>query len=872
MKSNTSDKTTAFSKKKLSFILPAVLTGLLVFDMIPQTQVTLQEIPERLALVEEVAADTGADASGNSEAGGLKRAAKEKEDGEQAVGDYEDGVYTGTSQGYGGPVTVEVTVKDGQITDVKIVSAAGETEPYLSLAKSVIDQVMQKQTWEVDVASGATYSSRGILGAIQNALTGETVENAAAPKVEPQGSKQQDSFKDPDAYKDGTYTGTAQGFGGPITVKVVIKNGKIKSISIESAGGETSSYLSRAKGVISSILKKGSPNVDTVSGATYSSTGIINAVKRALSKASADGSKKTKETKQKKTKKKASTSTAAKQDSYTEPAAYKDGTYYGTAEGFGGNIQVKVVISNGKLSSITIVSAADETKEYLDKAKAVINTMLQKGSPNVDSISGATFSSTGIINAVKRAMSQAAVNGSSSSNNASSNGVSSGTAGQTTPSNSSVMPSETLKDGVYTGTGNGYGGAIEIQLTVSGGRMTDIVITSADRETAAYLNRAKSLIGTVLSNQSADVDTISGATFSSSGIRDAIKAAISKAAGTEENTSGNTGGNTSGGNESEDPAGEAHFKNGQYTKTGMCKRDGLFDYDINVTVVVSDEKISDVVITKGEDFTEDSSHIEENDGYLDYAINGQGSSGGMKSRIIAAQSASVDIVSGATYSSNTIKSITAEILNEIRIDAAKEEEEVTNAQTAKAKAVAAEEAAAFPQNLQQGEEKTVQDSDASGSSEAVTAEKPDSGKGEEAPASEDNASGTSEKNEATEKEKTEDQSEDGADLKEGGSSKSDPAEAGKKESEAEKKQKAEDAAKKKAEEEAKKKAEEEAKKKAEEEAKKKAEAEAKKKAEEEAKKKAEEEAKKKAAEEAEAKAAAQAAQAAKESSDDEKDA
>lgn len=238
MRENTSDKTAAFSKKKLSFILPAVLTGLLVFDMIPQTQVTLQEIPERLALVEEVAADTGADASGESEKGGLKRAEKKKDDGEQAVGDYEDGVYTGTSQGYGGPVTVEVTVKDGQITDVKIVSAAGETEPYFSLAKSVIDQVKQKQTWEVDVASGATYSSRGILGAIQNALTGETVENAAAPKVEPQGTKQQDSFKDPDAYKDGTYTGTAQGFGGPITVKVVIKDGKIDSISIESAGGD----------------------------------------------------------------------------------------------------------------------------------------------------------------------------------------------------------------------------------------------------------------------------------------------------------------------------------------------------------------------------------------------------------------------------------------------------------------------------------------------------------------------------------------------------------------------------------------------------------------------------------------------------------
>ena len=132
---------TVFSKKKMSFILPAVLTGLLVFDMLPQTQVTLQKIPERLSLIEEVAADSGTEEA----PAGIKRANKE-ENSEKGVGNYKDGVYTGTSQGYGGPITVEVTVKDGQITDVKIVSAPGETDPYFSLAQSVIEQVKQMQT------------------------------------------------------------------------------------------------------------------------------------------------------------------------------------------------------------------------------------------------------------------------------------------------------------------------------------------------------------------------------------------------------------------------------------------------------------------------------------------------------------------------------------------------------------------------------------------------------------------------------------------------------------------------------------------------------------------------------------------------------
>ncbi|MBR0397323.1 MAG: FMN-binding protein [Eubacterium sp.] len=863
MKLNTSDKTTAFSKKKLSFILPAVLTGLLVFDMIPQTQVTLQEIPERLALVEEVAADTGSDTSGQSEAGGLKRAENEKEDGEQAIGDYEDGVYTGTSQGYGGPVTVEVTVKDGQITDVKIVSAAGETEPYFSLAKTVIDQVMQKQTWEVDVASGATYSSRGILGAIQNALTGETVENAAAPKVEPQGTTQQDAYKDPDAYKDGTYTGTAQGFGGPITVKVVVKNGKIDSISIESAGGETASYLNRAKGVISSILKKGSPNVDTVSGATYSSTGIINAVKRALSKASADGSKKnTKEKKQKKSKKTASTSTPAKQDTYTEPAAYKDGTYYGTADGFGGEIKVKVVISGGKLTGITIENADGETAEYLTKAKAVINTMLQKGSPNVDSISGATYSSTGIINAVKRAMSQAAMTGGT---NQSAAVTQAAPVNPTVPSDPSVMPAETLKDGVYTGTGEGFGGDIVVQLTVSGGRMTDIQITSAEDETPAYFNRAKGLVATILSRQSTDVDMVSGATYSSRGIIEAVKKAAAQASGTEEKpddgsenqgSGGHEGGGASGGT---GESGKITYKDGTYTERGWCVEEyRMFEYEIIVQITVKDGIIKSCNVDIGEDKSED---WEENEYFIDHAVNG---AKGIPAQIVSKQSADVDGVSGATYTSNTIKNLAAVILNKIKVTAAEETKESSSAKNAKAKG-SDKESAELAADAQDDVSKPVEAGDETAQAEDPAADQSESDSSVDGNTADQN----NEAEETTEKQSVEDSETENSEQSDEKASREEETKA---KGETEKK-KAEEEVKKKAEAEAKKKAEEEAKKKAEE-AKKKAEEEAKKKAEEEAKKKAEAEAKAKAAEEeavAKAKAAAQAAQAEKAAADDEKD-
>ena len=87
------------------------------------------------------------------------------------------------------------------------------------------------------------------------------------------------------AYKNGTYTGDGQGFGGNIQVQVTLENDTITDIQVVSALGEDSAYLSQGQGVISTILAAQSTDVDTVSGATFSSTGIINAVNDALGKA-----------------------------------------------------------------------------------------------------------------------------------------------------------------------------------------------------------------------------------------------------------------------------------------------------------------------------------------------------------------------------------------------------------------------------------------------------------------------------------------------------------------------------------------------------------------------------------------------------------
>lgn len=83
-------------------------------------------------------------------------------------------------------------------------------------------------------------------------------------------------------YKDGTYSGSGQGFGGEINVTVTVKDDTITTVLIENAPGEDSVYLAQAEAVLESIITAQSTDIDTVSGATFSSKGIIEAVKAAL--------------------------------------------------------------------------------------------------------------------------------------------------------------------------------------------------------------------------------------------------------------------------------------------------------------------------------------------------------------------------------------------------------------------------------------------------------------------------------------------------------------------------------------------------------------------------------------------------------------
>lgn len=334
---------------------------------------------------------------------------KSEEQAQVAKGSFDltDGVYKGTGTGYAGDITVAVQIKDKQIVAIDILSSSDDAA-FFKRAQAVIDKIIEGQTLDVDTVSGATYSSRGIISAVKNALTGEkdsgtTGQSQSGSGAAAGSSTSVQAVEDPSAYKDGTYYGTGTGFGGTLKVKVEISGGKITSIQImENQDG--SEYISKASALINTIIQNQSTNVDTVSGATYSSVGIIQAVRNALSQAAVSTSGTTTSGEA------GNAGNSGNQNQDTSAATgnfpYKEGIYYGTAEGYSGDVSVAVVIQEKSIKAILITETSDD-EAFFQRAMGVVKNVLKTQSTEVDTVSGATYSSKGILGAIQNALKQA---------------------------------------------------------------------------------------------------------------------------------------------------------------------------------------------------------------------------------------------------------------------------------------------------------------------------------------------------------------------------------------------------------------------------------------------------------------------------------
>lgn len=179
-------------------------------------------------------------------------------------------------------------------------------------------------------------------------------------------------------YTPGTYTATAQGYGGEVKVTITVDGNSIKEVKTEGAQ-ETEEIGGEAlKELADKIVGSNSTEVDKISGATYTSDALLSAVNSALA--------------------------LAKGEEQGEKVV-ADGKYTVEVIGHEGTIVVATMFDNQEIKSVEVVSQSETQGIGTYATKDMPGRIVEAQSINVDSISGATVTS----NAVKQAVSQAIV-------------------------------------------------------------------------------------------------------------------------------------------------------------------------------------------------------------------------------------------------------------------------------------------------------------------------------------------------------------------------------------------------------------------------------------------------------------------------------
>ncbi|PUU89127.1 MAG: thiamine-phosphate pyrophosphorylase [Halanaerobium sp.] len=328
---------------------------------------------------------------------GLRLLIAEKEAGLQ------DGVYQGQAEGAQGDIVLEITVENGDIVDLEILKEQ-ETEHLAEPAYEELEaQLLREQTADLDVISGATYTSEAYMEAVQKAI------DQASPESSTDGD-----------FEAGTYQGSAQGHSGQIELEVVVEAGEITEIEVLSQNETEGLGDDAIEEIAAQIISEQSLEVDSVSGATNSSEGTINAVRNALNSDSESaetdaGSEEDSETDTD------SSATWEEEDSEGEEETaaeaesesgligladlnLENGEYRGSAEGHRAPIEVSVLVEANEINEIRIVSQ-EESPGIGDEAMAELSqNLLAEQSLEVDLVSGATNSSEAFLKAINNAL------------------------------------------------------------------------------------------------------------------------------------------------------------------------------------------------------------------------------------------------------------------------------------------------------------------------------------------------------------------------------------------------------------------------------------------------------------------------------------
>jgi len=391
-------------------------------------------------------------------------------------------VFTGSAQGFAGPVAVEVTVADGKITAIKI--GDDQFAETAGFGAKALDEDFQKQfvgktlpvsVSDIDAIAGATITTNAVIEAI-NAAAGMTEEQPADTTATATADTTASATTATAAVEETVLTASAQGFAGPVAVEVTVDaNNTITAIKIgDDQFAETAGFGAKAQeeAFLNQFIGKTLPveSFDAIAGATITSDAITEAFKTINSSVSQEAA--------------AGTVLTA------------------SAQGFAGPVAVEVTVDAA--NTITAIKIGDdqfaETDGFGAKAQeeAFLNQFIGKTLPveSFDAIAGATITSDAIAEAFKTI-------------------------------NSSVSQ-EAASGTVLTASAQGFAGPVAVEVTVDTNNTITAIKIGDDQfaETAGFGAKAQEdaflnqFIGKTLPVES--FDAIAGATVTSNAIAEAL--------------------------------------------------------------------------------------------------------------------------------------------------------------------------------------------------------------------------------------------------------------------------------------------------------------------------------------------------------------
>ena len=291
--------------------------------------------------------------------------------------------FEATADGFAGPVTVTLTVEDGKITAAEIVGDAETPEVGGAAIPTLAEQLVAAGNAEIDGVAGATFTSTAVKEAAAAALANAAGGAEEAPAEE---APAEEAPAEAPA-EGGSFSATADGFAGPVTVTLTVEDGKITAADIvgdaetPEVGGAAIAPLAEQ------LVTAGNAEIDGVAGATFTSTAVKEAAAAALAMAAGG---------------------AEEAPAADAPMAFTAGEYTATADGYNGPMTVKVTYSDAAIEAIEVVESVETDHVGTVAFDIMIPEMLEANGSGVDGVSGATFSTRALRTAVNDTAEQAA--------------------------------------------------------------------------------------------------------------------------------------------------------------------------------------------------------------------------------------------------------------------------------------------------------------------------------------------------------------------------------------------------------------------------------------------------------------------------------